>query len=378
MIFLAFLIPKPICEGTAKDITLADNTIVSSWNITQYHYNNTSLVVEPSIYSDGLALDDNETVPGLPKNQKNEKFLSQRVEFFFIFLLARGVFEIAKRFVIALMTVAVMTHLKEDKSKFGYYACWGMIGGGIALFVCGLTLNDIRHNVCGKIIPNYVIIFFFVTGYLLLTLLTVPFIHYEYHEHKVMDYKDVKSFLAKFQYIFMLVICGLCGWFRMFQLRWEFWYTEVLGGSPVVMAVSRLLKRSFITLFYLLSPSFFNCLNELTLVAAGLLIFAATFLALALTENAWLIILLDFTQAAAYILTYASFVLHFSNFGSKATTVFFQGKILRAGGIILKGPNLKESLIRRNIWLTNYDLRNNQTDLAFSKPKRSFSKKFLL
>ena len=103
-----------------------------------------------------------------------------------------------KRFVITLMTVAAMTHLiKEDKSKFGYYACWGTIGWGIALFVCELALNDIRHNVCGKMVPNYVIIFFFVTGYLLLTLLTVPFLHYEYHEHKVMDYKDVKSFFSK-------------------------------------------------------------------------------------------------------------------------------------------------------------------------------------
>ena len=334
LIFLAFPIPKPICEGTAKNITLANNTTVSSWNITQYRYNNTSSVVKPSTYSDGLVSDENEVVPGRAEIQKNEKLFSQRVDFFVIFLLARGVFELTKRFVITLMTVAVMTHLKEDKSKFGYYAGWGTASGGIALFVCGLALNDIRHNVCGKMVPNYVIIYFFVTGYLLLTLLTVPFIHYEYDEHQVIDYKEVKSFLTKFHYIFMLVICCLSGWFRMFQLRWEFWYIEVLGGSPVVMAVSGLLKRSFISLFFLLSPSFFNWFNELTLVAVGLLIFSATFLGLALTKNAWLIIVFDFTQAAAYVMTFASFVLHFSNFGSKATTVFFQGKTLRAEGLI--------------------------------------------
>ena len=97
LIFLAFPIPKPICEGTAKNITLANITIVSSWNITQYRYNNTSLVMKPLTYSDGLVSDDNETVPGLPKIQKNEKFPSQSVEFFVIFLLAQGVLEIAKR-----------------------------------------------------------------------------------------------------------------------------------------------------------------------------------------------------------------------------------------------------------------------------------------
>ena len=39
------------------------------------------------------------------------------------------------------------------------------------------------------------------------------------------------------------------------------------------------------------------------------------------------------------------------------------------------GPNLKESLIKRNIRQTNYDLRNSQTDLALPKPKREFLKK---
>ena len=41
-------------------------------------------------------------------------------------------------------------------------------------------------------------------------------------------------------------------------------------------------------------------------------------------------------------------------------------------------PNLKESLIRRNIWQTNYDLRNSQADVAAPKPKREFLKKVLI
>ena len=39
------------------------------------------------------------------------------------------------------------------------------------------------------------------------------------------------------------------------------------------------------------------------------------------------------------------------------------------------GPNLKESLIKKNIWQTNYDLKNSQTDLALLKPKMEFLKK---
>ena len=35
-------------------------------------------------------------------------------------------------------------------------------------------------------------------------------------------------------------------------------------------------------------------------------------------------------------------------------------------------PNLKEPLIRRNIWQTNYDLRNSRTDLALPKILKKF------
>ncbi len=38
-------------------------------------------------------------------------------------------------------------------------------------------------------------------------------------------------------------------------------------------------------------------------------------------------------------------------------------------------PTLKDSLIGRNILLNNCNLRNSQTDLALSKPKREFLKR---
>jgi predicted nuclease of restriction endonuclease-like (RecB) superfamily len=40
-------------------------------------------------------------------------------------------------------------------------------------------------------------------------------------------------------------------------------------------------------------------------------------------------------------------------------------------------PNLKESLIGSSLTLANYNLRNIYTDLALSKPRREFPKKFL-
>ena len=327
LLFLAAPTPKPICEATTVNHTPGNNTIDASWNIT-YRYKNTSAVVKPSPYADGLVSDAYEALSDSAKVQNDETASTRRVEFYVIYLIVRGVFEFTKRFVITLLVVAAMTHLKNQKSKFGHYSCWGTVGSGIALFVSGMVLNHVLHYVCGKLAPNYVVIFVFVAGYLLLTLLTVPFLKFEYLEYKVIDYKEVKEFLSTFHFIFLLALCCASGWFRQYQIRWEFWYIEYLGGSPVVMAVSGLLKRSFISAWFLFSPCVFDNFNELKVYPFGLLIFAASFFGMALIKNAWLILVFDLSQALAYVLVYVSFIIHFSSFGSKATTAFFQGKVI--------------------------------------------------
>ena len=326
LLVFAAPIPQPICDRTTKNNTLRNSTIVSSLNTTD-HYNNGSLVVKSSPYVVGLDSHNYEPLPGPRKIHVSEKLDSQRIVFFVIFLILRGIFELTKRFVITLIIVAAITHLKENKSRFGWYTCWGTIGGGIALFISGMSLKQIRHNVCGKMVSNYVVVFFFVAGYVLFTLLTLPFIKMEYHEQKTIDYKEVKGFLTTFHYIFTLAMCCLAGWFRMFHIQWEFWYIHRLGGSTVVMAVSGLFKRMIIAVWFLLSPGIINYFTELKAIAFGFLTFSVSFFILAFIKDAWLIIPLDISQAFAFVVTYASFVIHFSKLGSKATAVFFQGKV---------------------------------------------------
>ena len=53
---------------------------------------------------------------------------------------------------------------------------------------------------------------------------------------------------------------------------------------------------------------------------------------------------------------------------SKATFVY---KVLNNSA----APTLKDSFLSRSILVNNYNLRNSQTDLALSKPKREFLKK---
>jgi hypothetical protein len=221
-----------------------------------------------------------------------------------------------------------MTHLKQDKSKYGYYASWGEIGGGLALFIVGMSLDHILHYVCGEEASNYVVIFFFVVGFQVLTLGTVPFMKFQYLEHRVIDYEEVKKILTNPHYILILVVCCHSGLCTAFQTRWEFWYIEKLGGDSVVMAVAGLLRRPLVAVWFLLSRIIISRFGELRVIAFSLLIFAGSFIGLAFIENAWLVIFFDNFQAASNVLSFASFVIHFSKAGSDASTAFFQGEFI--------------------------------------------------
>lgn len=306
LLFLAAPIPEPICNLTTKNASEGDNNTSSNrtYNFTK------SPSVSPSSRT---------------KIQDDSDYGSGRLKFFIIFIILRGIFELCKRLTITLVTVAAMSHLKQDKSKFGYYACWGEIGAGLALFVVGLSVYHFELYVCGELAPNYVVIFFFVVGFQFLTLGTLLFMRFEYLEHRVIDYQEVKKVLTKPHYILILIICCHCGSCASFQTRWEFWYIEKLGGNSIVMAVGGLLRRPIVAVWFLLSRLIVSRLGELEVIACSLFIFAGSFFALAFIENAWLVVVVDNIQAAAYVLSFASFVVHFSEAGSKASTAFFQG-----------------------------------------------------
>ena len=322
-LFLAAPIPKPTCQETARtNQTLENNTMVASWNTTR-NYNNS--VVRRSVDFSSFS-DNNEASSNHLRIKPDDKLDSRQIDFFVIFLILRGIFELTKRLTVTLLTVAAMTHLNQDKSKFSYYACWGEIGSGLALFIVGMSISDILHSVCGNMVPEYVVIFFFVVGYQILTLFTLPFMNFEYLDHRVLEYSEVKKVLTTFHCILILIICGHSGWCSAFQVRWEFWYMQKLGGSSVVMAVGGLLRRPVVAVWFFLSRRIIDYFGELKLVALALFIFAASFVGLAFIENAWLVILFDNFQAAAYVLAFGSFVVHFSNIGSKASA-FFRGNI---------------------------------------------------
>ena len=325
LLFLVAPIPKPVYVESTRNQTLGNNTIVASWN-TSRRYNNSLFVVKRSVDFSSFP-DTNNASSSHLKIKHDDKLDSQQIGFFAFFLILRGLFELTKKLTVTLITVAAMTHLKQDKSKFGHYACWGEIGAGLALFIVGMSLSQILHSVCSHMVPDYAVIFFFVVGYQFLTLFTLPLMNFEYFDHRMVDYNEVKKVFKTFHYVLILIICCHAGWCSAFQTRWEFWYMEKLGGSSVVMAVGGLLRRPFVAVWFLLSRRIIEYFGELKVIALALFIFSGSFVGLAFIENAWLVILFDNFQAAAYVLAFSSFVVHFSNVGSETSIAFFRGNV---------------------------------------------------
>ncbi|XP_028390703.1 major facilitator superfamily domain-containing protein 6-like [Dendronephthya gigantea] len=262
-----------------------------------------------------------------PLGNSETKNDGDMVKFFLIILFLRGFFELVKRLSITLITVSAVTHIKHDKSKFGLYAFWGEFGAGISLFIVGALADHITHLVCGQEVPGYYVAFFYAAAAQCMTLISLPWLEYEYLKKRVVDYDEIKSVLLNPHYILVLFICAHAGICTAFQLHWEFWYMRHLGGTPVVMVVGGLLRRVLVGVWYIISRVIIGKLGELYVTAISLFLFAASFAGLAFTENAWLVILLDNFQSLSFVLTHASLVIHFSKAGSKASSAFFQGVV---------------------------------------------------
>lgn len=248
--------------------------------------------------------------------------------FFLIIFSLRGIFELFKRLTVTLITVAAMTHIKDDKTKFGFYACWGEIGAGLSLFLVGILVGHVRHFLCGEQVPSYYVSFYYAVAVQCMTLLALPWMKYEYLEKRVVNYAEVKKIICNPHYALMLFVCAHAGLCSAFQTRWEYWYMAKLGGSPIVMAVGGLIRRPIVGVWFLLSHGIISRLGELNVIAISLFIFAASFAALAFIANPWLVIVFDNFQSAAFVLMFASFVIYFSKAGSKASSAFMQGKAL--------------------------------------------------
>ena len=269
--------------------------------------------------------------------QRSAYSLSSSSLFLYV-ILTRGVYEILKINIVSLSNLATITYIKKERANYGSYSCWGQIGGGFSLFAAGMVASDIMNTVCGSVQYGYYVTFPWVAFTISMSLFALPWVTFEYYEHRVINWDDVKSVLLENHYWVVFFVAFFSGWCFSFQFYWEYWYIYELSGSPVVMGICGLTRQPLTAIWFRISGSFIERLGDLQTMAVALLVYAASQFTLSLIENPWLVLVIDIFQSAAFALSYSALTVHFSKAGSKASSAVILGKIVNT----LVPPNVEK------------------------------------
>ena len=139
---------------------------------------------------------------------------------FILMVICRAFSVSTPRFLMSLLNVATITHLKEKRASLGSYAMWGHIGASIFLFAVGQLASHFTLNICGVIGVGYYLTFVWSSAAIMFSSFAVPWFKYEYLKHRVISWTDVKCVFSDIHYVFMLVVGLFLGSCCAFQVFW--------------------------------------------------------------------------------------------------------------------------------------------------------------
>ena len=226
----------------------------------------------------------------------------------------------------ALSSLATITFLGNDRVKYGLYFMWVYIGTGSLTVISALLAWAVRINICGNRVYGYFASFLISAFFLLMSLLSLPVFKFKYESDHVINWKEVRSVVFSSHYIFMFIVTYYFGVCVAFQIYWEFWYLDRLGGGPLVLGVAALIRRSLLSGFMFLSTHILDKIGDLSTTCIAFLLFMVAFFALSFTRIYWYVLAIDLLHTAAYGLAYSALTVHFSKAGSKASSAVILGK----------------------------------------------------
>ena len=139
-------------------------------------------------------------------------------------VITRAFFSVTYCTTYSLINVATITYLKEKRGSFGSYFMWAHIGGSVSLFAVGMLASHFTLNICGVLGDGYYIAFVWAPTAIMLSSFAVPWFKYEYLEHRVVNWTEVKCVLSNIHYVSLLSLCLFLGSCCTFQMCWQFWY----------------------------------------------------------------------------------------------------------------------------------------------------------
>jgi MFS family permease len=230
---------------------------------------------------------------------------------FLILIFSRSQISVFERTDLALANLATVTYLQEENASYGAYFLWSQVGTALSISIVAVLSWLISIPICGVEKSGYFIAFICGFVIILLSLLSLPWFKFEYDEKKSFNWSDVKDNVFNAHHIFMFAVLFYAGLCFSFQASWEFWYLNGLSASPLLLGGAILIRRPLVALSTFGSSYLIRKIGDLNTACFALFLYSTSFLALSFTRIAWLVLLIDAFQAAAYGISYCAFTMLF-------------------------------------------------------------------
>lgn len=237
---------------------------------------------------------------------------SELAKIFMIFLSIILACQIVGSVVYTMPDALVVGFLKENIKKFGTFRMWGEVGVAGGSFLVGGVISLYKSEICGEIMKNYHISFYFFAGFIALAMFTVIFMEVKYSDHESSQHVSflplVKELLLCHNVIFIVVACYL-GILNGLQENFGLWYLDDLGAQPYMLGIAAGFRYVIATLGYVLSGSIVNKTGLVVTLAGCLLLYISLFSGLAFVLNPWLGVVLYSFQGLLYGLGWSACVV---------------------------------------------------------------------
>ncbi|XP_068722212.1 major facilitator superfamily domain-containing protein 6-like [Montipora capricornis] len=234
-------------------------------------------------------------------------------QIFIIFLTIVLIFQIIGSVVFAMKDAMLVVFLRENVKKFGTFRIWGEFGVAVGSFLVGGVISLYKSDVCGEVVKNYHISFYFFAGFSTLAIINVLFLEVKYpddksSDHPIFNASETFELLCGRNLIIIIVTCYF-GILTGMQENFGPWYLDDLGAQPYMIGVAAGLRYCFAFLGYVSSGMCIDRIGLISTAAGCLLLYVAVFLGLAFVLNPWLGVVLHSIQGLLYGLGWSSCVV---------------------------------------------------------------------
>ena len=231
---------------------------------------------------------------------------------FMIFLSIIFASQIVGSVVYTMPDALVVGFLKEKLNRFGTFRMWGEVGVATGSFMVGAVIGVYNSEVCGEIVKNYNISFYFFAGFISLSVVILIFLEVKYSDeetsHNVSFLPLVKELLIFHNLIFIALACYF-GFLNGFQENFGLWHLDDLGAQPYMFGLASGFRYTVAFFAYLFSGTIINKIGLVATLTGCLLLYVADFAGLAFVLNPWLGVVLFSFQGMIYGLAWSACVM---------------------------------------------------------------------